>query len=109
MSELNNKPKKNFRSLIDIPIKVEMQPVHHASDRVLTTEELQEQIEEARKGKAKVDSKYVGFEFDERGHLFDYKLDYPRFLENMAKIVTSAKANRAANPNNVYKQRIRIM
>lgn len=86
-----------------------MQPVHHASDRVLTTEELQEQIEEARKGKAKVDSKYVGFEFDERGHLFDYKLDYPRFLENMAKIVTSAKANRAANPNNVYKQRIRIM
>lgn len=108
MSELNDKPKKSFRSLIDIPVKVEMQPVQHQSDRVLTPDELAEQIEEARKGKAKVDSKYVGFELDERGHLFDYKFDYSRFLENMSHIIKTAKANRAANPDNVYRQNIRM-
>jgi hypothetical protein len=92
MSEL--KPKKSFKSIIAVPIKVEMQPVEHASNRVLTTEELQAQIDEARKGKAKVDSQYVGFELDERGHLFDYKYDYVRFLENMSHIIKQAKAMR---------------
>jgi len=83
--------KKTYRSLASIPVKVEMQPVEHATDRVLTTEELQEQIEEARKGKAKVDSKYVGFELDERGHLFEYKLDYVSFLSDMSYIIKEAK------------------
>jgi hypothetical protein len=83
--------KKTYRSLASIPVKVEMQPVEHATDRVLTTEELQEQIEEARKGKAKVDSKYVGFELDERGHLFEYKLDYVSFLSDMSHIIKEAK------------------
>jgi hypothetical protein len=90
MSEL--KPKKVYKSIAAIPVKVEMQPVEHQSSRVLTTEELQVQIEEARKGKAKVDSKYVGFELDERGHLFQYKLDYPTFLSDMSHIIKEAKA-----------------
>ena len=36
MSEL----KKKYKSLLAIPIKVEMQPVEHASDRVIPVEEL---------------------------------------------------------------------
>ena len=108
MSEL--KPKKTYRSITSIPVKVEMQPVEHKTDRVLTTEELAEQIEEARKGKAKVDSKYVGFELDERGHLFTYKFDYVRYLENVSHIIKEAKTRKANKPNEVYKSphRIRI-
>jgi hypothetical protein len=108
MSELNEKPKKNYKSIINIPIKVEMQPIEHASSRVLTPDELAEQIEEARKGKAKVDSKYVGFELDERGHLFDYEFNYSKFLQNMSHIIKTAKENRRKNPNNVYIENMKI-
>jgi hypothetical protein len=108
MSELIEKPKKTYRSIIDVPIKVEMQPIEHASSKVLSPDELAEQIEEARKGKAKVDSKYVGFELDERGHLFDYKFNYVRFLENMSHIIKTAKENRRKNPNNVYIENMKI-
>jgi hypothetical protein len=100
MQEL--KPKKVYKSIAAIAVKVEMQPVEHQTDRVLTTEELQEQIEEARKGKAKVDSKYVGFELDERGHLFNYKLDYPRYLENISHVIKQAKLRKATKPKDVY-------
>jgi hypothetical protein len=87
MQEL--KPKKSFKSIIAVPIKVEMQPVEHASNRVLGIEELADQIEEARKGKAKVDSKYVGY--DEAGHLFDYRYNYVAFLDDMKHIIKSAR------------------
>jgi hypothetical protein len=99
MSEL----KKTYRSIASIPVKVEMQPVEHHANRVLTTEELQDQIEEARKGKAKVDSKYVGFELDERGHLFDYKYDYVRFLDNMSHIIKQAKERKLTKTDDIYK------
>lgn len=88
MSELK---KKSFKSIIAHPIKVEYAPAEHISDRVLTVDELQNQIDEARKGKAKVDNEYVNFKLDERGHLFEYKYDYPRFLENMAHVIRQAK------------------
>jgi hypothetical protein len=105
MQEL--KPKKTYRSLASIPVKVEMQPIEHASSRVLTTDELAEQIDEARKGKAKVDSKYVGFELDERGHLFTYKLDYGLFLENMAHIIKEAKSRpKGSRYKNSHEMRI---
>jgi hypothetical protein len=80
---------KNLKSLLSIPIKVEMQPVEHASNRIITVDELSSQIEEARKGKAKVDSKYVGY--NEAGHLFEYKFDYVKFLDNMSHIIKEAK------------------
>jgi len=86
-----------------------MQPVEHQSSRVLSTDELAEQIDEARKGKAKVDSQYVGFELDERGHLFNYKFDYPRFLENISHVIKVAKERKENNPNNVYKNPHRMI
>lgn len=95
MSEL--KPKKVYRSLLNIPVKVEMAPVEHISDRVLTIDELTEQIDEARKGKAKVDSKYVGFELGDAGHLHDYQYNYPRFLENMSHIIREARSRPREN------------
>ena len=94
MSELK---KKSFKSIIAHPIKVEYAPAEHISDRVLTTDELQRQIEEARKGKAKVDNEYVNFKLDERGQLFEYKYDYPRFLENMSHIIREAKSRPREN------------
>lgn len=81
--------KKQYKSLLAIPVKVEMAPVEHKSNQVLTVDELAEQIEEATKGKAKVDSKYV--QYAEAGHLFEYKFNYVRFLENMSKIIKEAK------------------
>ena len=100
MQEL--KVKRNFKSIVSIPIKVEMQPVEHQSNKVLTVDDLSKQIEEAKKGKAKVDNKYVGFELTERGHLFEYKFDYVKFLDNMSFIIKTAKQRKEMNPNNVY-------
>ena len=99
--------KKSFRSIIAVPIKVEMQPVEHISDRVLTTEDLQAQIDEARKGKAKVDNSYVGY--DEPGHLFEYKYDYVRFLENITHIIKEAKERKANKPADVYQNPHRMI
>jgi len=82
--------KKQYKSIAAIPVKVEMQPVEHKSESVLTIDELQQQIEEARKGKAKVDNQYVNY--NEAGHLFDYNFDYARFLENIAYIIKEAKS-----------------
>ena len=96
MSELN-KPKKSFKSIIAHPIKVEYAPAEHLSDHALSVDELAVQIEEARKGKAKVDNEYVDFKLDERGHLFEYKYDYPRFLENMSHIIKEAKSRPREN------------
>jgi hypothetical protein len=87
--------KKNFKSLLSIPIKVEMQPVEHVSNKVIPVDELSIQIEEARKGKAKVDSKYVGY--NEAGHLFEYKFDYAKFLDNMSHIIKEAKTRPKEN------------
>jgi hypothetical protein len=87
--------KKSFKSIIAHPIKVEMQPVEHQSNRILTVDELSSQIDEARKGKAKVDNEYVGYA--EPGHLFEYKYDYVRFLDNMSHIIKQAKAQRTEN------------
>ena len=101
MSEL--KPKKLYKSIAAIPVKVEMQPVEHQSDRVLTTEELQQQIEEARKGKAKVDSQYVGFELGERGHLFEYQFDYVKFLSNISHVIKTAKERKESRADDLYK------
>jgi hypothetical protein len=95
---------KKLKSLLSIPIKVEMQPVEHVSDRVITVDELSNQIEEARKGKAKVDSKYVGY--NQAGHLFEYKFDYVRFLDNMSHIIKEAK-NRPRE--NRYKSDYKLM
>lgn len=81
---------KTYKSLKGIPIKVEMQPVEHQSDSVLSPNDLASQIEEARKGKAKVDSKYVGLG-DGLNHLFDYKYNYGEFLSNMSYIIKKGK------------------
>lgn len=81
-----------LKSLKSIPIRVEMSEVKHTKEHVLTVDQLSNQIEEAKKGKARVDSKYVGY--NEAGHLFDYHLDYPRFLDNMQHIIKAAKARK---------------
>jgi hypothetical protein len=100
--------KKKLRSIIDIPVKVEMQPIEHQTDSVLTTDELQQQIEEAKRGKAKVDSKYVGFQLEERGHLFDYEFDYAKFLDNMSHIIKEGKRRRAEKAEDLYKEKIKM-
>ena len=105
MQEL--KPKKSFRSIIGVPIKVEMQPVEHASNRVLTVDELADQIDEARKGKAKADSKYV--QYNEAGHLFEYSYNYVRFLDNISHILKEAKERKANKKEDVYKNPHRMI
>lgn len=83
--------RRQLRSIVnDVPIKVEMQPIEHKADKVLSPEELQIQIEEARKGKAKVDSKYVGLG-DGLNHVFEYKYNYGEFLSSMSYIIKKGK------------------
>ena len=87
---MSEQPKKAYKSLINIPVKVEMQPVEHASNKVIPIDQLADQIEEAKKGKAKVDSQYVGY--NEAGHLFEYGFNYVEFLDNMKHIIQTARA-----------------
>ena len=91
-----------MKSLLKVPVKVEMSEVKHTSEHALTIEELAEQIDEARKGKARVDSKYVMYDNAGR-HLFEYKFDYFRFLDNMTHIIKNAKERKANKPDDVYK------
>jgi hypothetical protein len=81
---------RRFKSILDIPVRVEMSQVEHDSRNALTVDELAVQIEEAKKGKARVDSKYVNYQ--ERGHLFEYQIDYPKFLDNMTHIIKEAQS-----------------
>ena len=90
-----------MKSLLKIPVKVEMSEVKHTSEHALTIDELAEQIDEARKGKARVDSKYVMYDNGGR-HLFDYKFDYFRFLDNMTYVIKKGKERKANKPNEVY-------
>lgn len=87
---MTNSVNKQYKSIFDIPVKVEMNVVNPVAEKVLTPEELQIQIEEARKGRAKVDSKYVGLA-DKLPHLFEYRYDYAGFLANMAYIIKKGK------------------
>jgi hypothetical protein len=109
MSGVEKYVPKNLRSLVnDVPNKAEYQPVELQTDKVLTTDALQEQIEEARKGKAKVDSKYVGFQLEERGHLFDYEFNYTEFLGDISHIIKEGKRRRAERPADMYKENIHM-
>lgn len=90
-----------MKSLAGIPIRVEMSEVQHTSEHALTTDELAIQIEEAKKGKARVDSKYVG-NADGLNHVFDYHYDYAQFLDSMSHIIKEAKKRKEENPDNVY-------
>lgn len=80
-----------MKSIVDdIPIRVEMQPVELTTDHVLSTDELEKQIQEARKGTARVDSKYVG-NGDGLEHLFNYSYDYAKFLDTISYIIKKGK------------------
>lgn len=94
---------KKYKSIINIPVRVEMQEVQHCSTNALTVDQLATQIEEAKKGKARVDSKYV--EYESFGHLFDYNLDYARFLDNIAHAVKHAKQREKDNPKEIKQER----
>lgn len=65
---------------------------------MITIEELEKQIQEAKKGKAKVDGKYVG-NASGLNHLFEYKYDYVKFLENITYVIKEGK-NRENNNTN---------
>lgn len=109
MSGVEKYVPKNLRSLVsDVPNKAEYQPVELQTDQVLSTDDLQQQIEEARKGKAKVDSKYVGFELQERGHLFDYEFDYSTFLSNISHCIKEGKERRRNRAEDLYKEKIHM-
>lgn len=52
-------------------------------------EELKVQLEEAKKGKAKVDKEYVEYKND--AHLFDYKIDFAQFMDDIVYIINKVK------------------
>lgn len=109
MSELKATKSKRLKSLVnDVPNKAEFQPVHLKTKDVLGVDALQQQIEEARKGKAKVDSQYVGFELDERGHLFNYKLPYSDFLGDISHCIAEGKRRRVEKASDLYKENIHM-
>ena len=43
--------------------------------------DLETMLQEARKGRAKIDKQYVDYE--DKGQLFDYKIDFTQFLEDI--------------------------
>lgn len=93
MKKFPVKVKVITKSIASVPIKIEMSEVKHTSEHALTIDELSEQIDEARKGTARVDSQYVG-NGEGLNHVFEYKYDYAQFLESMAYIIQEAKARK---------------
>jgi len=51
----------------------------------MTIKELEDALETAKVQMAKVDSEYVNY--DHRGHLFDYDIDYVKFINNIAYVI----------------------
>ncbi len=58
----------------------------------VTLDELEVQLKEAKKGMAKVDKKYV--DYTEKGHLFSYDIDFPRFLDDINYILEEIKKDK---------------
>ena len=63
---------------------------------MITVEELEQQIQEAKKGKAKVDSHYVG-NASGLNHLFEYEYDYAEFLSNISYVIKQGKERKKEN------------
>lgn len=57
--------------------------------------DLEEMLQEAKKGRAKVDKHYV--DYDTKGQLFDYKINFSTFLEDIDHIFKAQKARDEAN------------
>jgi len=55
----------------------------------VTIDELEIQLKDAKKGIAKVDKKYVNYK--ENGHLFEYDIDFGRFLDDINFILEAIK------------------
>lgn len=51
--------------------------------------DLETMLQEARKGRAKIDKQYV--DFDEKGHLFEYNIDFNQFLDDINYIFKKHK------------------
>jgi hypothetical protein len=60
---------------------------------MISIEELEKQIQEAKKGKAKVDSHYVG-NASGLSHLFEYNYDYVGFLQDISYALKCGKARK---------------
>jgi len=54
-------------------------------DTNITIDELEDMLQEAKKGRAKVDKQYV--DYKDKGQLFEYKIDFNEFLEDIDYIL----------------------
>lgn len=52
----------------------------------LSIKELEIELENIKSQLAKVDKEYVNY--DNRGHIFDYSINYTQFLEDIAIVIT---------------------
>lgn len=52
----------------------------------LSIKELEIELENIKSQLAKVDKEYVNY--DNRGHIFDYSINYAQFLEDIAIVIT---------------------
>ena len=66
----------------------------------ISIQELEVQLEDAKK--ALVDRKYVKYE--NQGHLFDYKIDFTQFLEDISDIFTGIKKLPENDIEDTYKR-----
>jgi hypothetical protein len=72
----------------------------------ISIEDLEIQINEAKHGKAKVDKTYVGLA-DGLNHIFEYKYDYAKFLENITYVIKKGKERKSSS--DVYKSKHKVI
>ena len=94
----------NLRSLTDLKAKKEVPT--EIPFGTITIEELEQQINEAKTGKAKVDKKYVGLG-DGLNHLFEYNYNYAEFLSNIKHAMVKGKERKNNNEN--YKSKHKVI
>lgn len=64
------------------------------SSSKISIDDLEQQLNDAIYGKAKVDKCYVGLG-DSLQHLFEYKYNYLQFLENIAYVIKQGKLRKS--------------
>ena len=55
----------------------------------ISVKELESMLEENSKLIAKIDKEYVNYE--QKGHLFDYSIDFEAFLRDISHVITAYK------------------
>jgi len=76
----------------------------NSDGKTINLEDLEVMLQEANKGMAKVDKKYT--DYKNPGHLFEYDIDFNKFLKNIQHILDESKGRDTGFEMNYTKTKV---